>query len=445
MNYLNLVTVPRRQSVIALATFLGVLCSQGAVTAADAREGVVQQKSIVGRMAALPPGFLLHRDGETWRLLPPLADVYSEDLIVAVPAGAINSKSRKVRLTMLSDLARTSPYPVLESAVVLHETDLDLDFTLDRGRVDVTNIDRMGEEAKVHVRFQKQVWELTLGPKARVAFELYGRWPAGMPFSKNPKPEQTPTLDVVLLVKEGQVSLKADGKEFAMHAPPGIAYFHWDSVPPFDDAPRRLETLPNWAKIQISLPADAAADLATLIKVISGRAKAKPSSIEEALGEILNEDSPGARRIAVYGLGATDDLPRLFDALSSNKFPDVRDVSVIALRHWIGRGEGQDIKLYDALIKKGLSEKHATVVLQLLHSFSDKEKGSPATYETLIELLGHESPAVRHLANWHLTRLVTAKAAKDINYDPLASPEEREKAAAEWKKLIPAGKLPPKD
>ena len=394
------------------------------VSAAHPPEGFMQEKAVAGRTALVPPGLLLHREGQNnaWHLLAPGAEVYSEDLIVALPAGIINSKNRNVRLTLLSDLARISPYPVLESAVVLHETDLDLDFTIDRGRVDVTNTQK-GAESKIRVRFQKQVWDLTLGDKAKVAFELYGRWPAGMHFSKTPKPDEAPTLDLVLIVKEGKVTLKAGGKEFAMAPPPEAAYFHWDSVPPFDDTPMRLTELPKWASPKPwkgQFPAFTG-DLASLARVIASRSRERPTSVEEALSTLLASESEPARHIAVYGLGALDDLPRLIDALSMNKSADVRDVSVIALRHWIGRGEGQDMKLYDALIKKGFSEKNATRVMQLMHSFGNVAKASRATYETLIEFLTHENAAVRQLAHWHLIRLApTAKIA----YDPLGSPDE---------------------
>jgi HEAT repeat protein len=262
-----------------------------------------------------------------------------------------------------------------------------------------------------------------------------------MHFSKTPKPGESPTIDVVLIVKEGNVSLKADGKEFAMSAPPGVAYFHWDSVPPFDDMPKRLKSLPDWTKPIEQVPTKNLVEIANLLKAIATRARENPGSIEEVLASFITEDNPSVRRMAVYGLGAIDDLPRLIDALSSSKFPDVRDVTVIALRHWIGRGEGQDMKLYDALVKKGYSENHAARVMQLLHSFGDKAKASPATYETLIDLLNHENPAVRQLAHWHLTRLVPTAT---ISYDPLGTPEERQAAVAKWKELIPAGQLPPR-
>jgi hypothetical protein len=436
MSYLNLLTVPRRQSVLALAAFVGVLCLPRHVPATDNAEPPFQQKKIVGRAAAIP-GALLHKDGNSWRLIAPLADIYEDDLIVAVPAGAINSKSRNVRLTLLSDLVRTSPYPVLESAVILHDTPLDLDFTLDRGRVDVSNIARMGE-AKIKVHIQKQVWELTLGEKAKVAFELFGRWPAGIPFSKAPKPDEAPTIDVVMVVKEGDVSLKADGKEYAMTAPPGAAYFHWDSVPPSDEGTRIIKELPRWTKIQISV--NSATEITKLARLLFSKVRDN-STVEDALASTLNDDSASFRRMAVYGLAAIDDLPRLIEVLAASKHADTRDNSVIALRHWIGRGEGQDIKLYDALVKKGYPEKDANTIMQLLHSFSDEQKARPATYEALIELLNHENPVVRHLANWHLARLVPTA---NVAFDSLASEADRKTGVDAWKKEIPAGKLPTK-
>jgi hypothetical protein len=438
MNYLHLST-PRRFGILAIAGVLGVFCAQQCLAAAPPPVGSFpRQKAVVAR-AALLPGALLRRDGDAWKPLLPQAEIYDGDLIVGFPAGLINSKDRNVRLVLLSDLARISPYPVLESAVILHETDLDLDFTLDRGRVDLANMRRTGE-SKVRIRFQKQVWELTLGEKARVAFELYGRWPAGTSFSKTPKPDESPTIDVVMLVKVGSVHLKADGKEYEMAAPPGAAYFHWDSVPPFDDTPQFLKSLPKWTEPISQLPN--MADIVGLINTIRKRAQEKSSSLEDAISSMLTDDSPATRRIAVYGLGALDDLPQLIDTLSTSKIPDVRDTCVIALRHWIGRGQGQDQKLYAALLKKGFSESQATKFMQLLHSFGNQQKASPGTYETLIDLLQNENPAIRELASWHLTRLVPK--GQDIKFDALATAEERQKGYEKWKELIPAGKLPPK-
>jgi hypothetical protein len=77
-------------------------------------------------------------------------------------------------------------------------------------------------------------------------------------------------------------------------------------------------------------------------------------------------------------------------------------------------------------------------VLQLLHSPFDPK--DPVTYQTLIAYLQHDRLAIRQLARWHLYRLVPQGAK--IAYDPYGTPEQRAKAAREWKELIPDGELP---
>src|SRR5262245_26035376 len=78
-----------------------------------------------------PAGSLLYRQasGKAWQTLKPQDAVSSGDLLVALPGAALDSKNGAVRLALLSDLAQLSPYPVLESAVVVHENPaVDLDF-----------------------------------------------------------------------------------------------------------------------------------------------------------------------------------------------------------------------------------------------------------------------------------------------------------------------------
>jgi hypothetical protein len=148
-----------------------------------------------------------------------------------------------------------------------------------------------------------------------------------------------------------------------------------------------------------------------------------------------------ARRLEVYVFGATDDLPQLVQCLTDAKHADVRDAAIGALRHWIGRGPGQDQKVYDLLVtQEKYKPTQAEVVMQLLHSPFQADE--PETYQTLIDYLRHDNLAVRELARWHLSRL--APAGKDIAYDAAGTAEERAKAYNKWKELIPEGKLPPK-
>src|SRR5262249_39414632 len=150
-----------------------------------------------------------------------------------------------VRLTFLSDLEGSSPFPVLESAVALHAA-ADFEFSLDRGRVELVSRKDKGT-AKVKVHFRKTMWELTLEPGSRVSLELYGRWPRGIFFNRDDKMREEPTAELVLIVLKGGVELKAANRQLALQAPPGPAFFHWDSVAGADQAAQRLAKLPEWA------------------------------------------------------------------------------------------------------------------------------------------------------------------------------------------------------
>ena len=80
--------------------------------------------------------------------------------------------------------------------------------------------------------------------------------------------------------------------------------------------------------------------------------------------------------------------------------------------------------------------------MQLLHGFGDDDLKQPETYEALISYLGSERLSLRELAYWHLRRLVPA--GREIAYDPLAPKDKREAGIKAWRRLVPAGELPPK-
>jgi hypothetical protein len=61
----------------------------------------------------------------------------------------------------------------------------------------------------------------------------------------------------------------------------------------------------------------------------------------------------------------------------------------------------------------------------------------------LIDYLKSDNQAVRGLAQWHLRRLVPA--GRNIYFNPGGSVAERQKAFDAWKKLVPDGKMPPRE
>jgi hypothetical protein len=202
--------------------------------------------------------------------------------------------------------------------------------------------------------------------------------------------------------------------------------------------PEFLKELPPWAA---GRPTEEQQKL--MAKAARFRQLAVEKSLGEAIDAFLNSDDPVERRAALTLMAATDDLKRLAAAMAGAKHTDVWDNGVLALRHWIGRGPGQDQKLYKGLIEIGkLPPAHADTFVQLLHSFSPEELEEPTLYQGLLKQLESERLGIRGLAYWHLTRL--APDGKKFGYDPLAEPAKREEALKRWRALIPPGKLPPK-
>jgi hypothetical protein len=422
-----------------------IVAGAARAVAEQAKSAAPERRTAVAKLAS-PSATLVAREGpgKDWRLLKQQEAIHSGDLLVGLPGAVLETSNGAVRLSLLEDIAQVTPFPVIESAVVLHDTPgVDLDFTLDRGRVEVVNRKAKGS-ARVRVRFHQETWELTLAdPGSEVALEIYGRWARGARFTKTPAPEDVPTTDLVLLVLKGPVDLKAGSRQHAMSAPPGPAYFHWDNLVGQDAGPSRLERLPDWADPKASLPPEAKTRVENAkagIERLRQRLLSKP--VAAALAETLQQENDA--QLAVYAMGALDDLPRLVDALGDARRGDVRENAVTALRHWIGRGPGQDLKVYQMLVEaKKYPPGQAEIVMQLLHSLGDADLSRTETYEALIAYLGHDKVAIRELAKWHLYRLAAA-VAKDIPYDAAAPAAERERAIARWKKLLEEGKLPPK-
>jgi uncharacterized protein (TIGR03000 family) len=389
-------------------------------------------------------GALLRRaaEGKPWQPVAAKEGIPAGDLIIGIDVGAaVVSKNGAVRMVFRGDFNGNSPLPVLETAVILDEAaDVDLAVTLDRGRIDLVNTRQKGE-AKVRVRVRDKTAVFVLdAPGARVTIEIYGRWASGAPFTKDLKPGDGPALGVAVLAVNGVVELQGKTARVELRAPPGYALLHGDNLTTFDPVPMFVEKLPEWADDSV------VTERGQRLKAILGRFRklVVEKGVAEALDTFIKSKDENDRRTAVIVMGALDDLPRLAEALLSAKTPDVWDAAVKALRHWIGRAPGQDQKLYHGLIERhGYKPAEAEKVMQLLHSFSDQEVAQPELYEVLINNLNDEKLCVRGLAHWHLVRL--APAGKKIAYDPLASKEDRNRAIAEWRKLIPSGKLPPED
>jgi hypothetical protein len=386
--------------------------------------------------------------GEPFKRTTANATLYSRDLLLALPGSqaVIVPNSKNVNLMLYGNLPELSDSPVLDSAVILHDTSAyDLDFTLLRGRVVLSNEKKEGE-AKVWLRTERAGVQLTLHePGDRVAIEIYGRWAPGVPFTLKGGPRHQPLTLWNVYVLKGKLDIKAGKNEFRMAEPPGRAHFHGDSVSgPDEEGPQPLKEAPPWA--------DAKALNSPVIKMGQEVGRTYRKIIDETpqneqVATLLaaaekDENKDRAlmlRRMLVFALAAMDDVDDVAKLLNESKLPEVRKTAVIALRHWIGGRPGRDEKLYDALMNDvRFTRGEAETLMQLLHSPFDPEQAE--TYETLIAYLSHRRQAVRELAYWHLVRL--APAGRKIPFDASAPAAERSKSVAAWEKLIPPGTIP---
>jgi hypothetical protein len=378
--------------------------------------------------------------GAPWQTVTKSGDLRTEETILGLPGAALET-NKQVRLTLLGDLDRNSPFPVYEAAVILHESpDFDLDFTLERGRVSFTNMKEKGS-ARVRFRFIDQVWEATLQePGSKIELLLYGRCASGMAFKKKADHQNVPHFDMDLVVVAGKVLLTHhNGLENRMHAPPGPAFMDWNNLTGGVPSPQKLETLPAW--VAEDTTSEHGKEKAARLEAFR-KAVLEKKSLDAAIDATLKSEDKLRQRGGIVMLGATDNLEKLSEVLAKSDDPEVWNQAVITARHWIGRAPGQEMKLYQVFTEKvKMKPVHAETILQLLHSFDEAALKNPETYDMLINYLNHDRLGIRGLAYWHLRRLVP-EGAKSIKYSPNDPPEAREKAIAEWKKLIPSGTVP---
>jgi hypothetical protein len=371
-------------------------------------------------------GVLLAASEASWRPVKAGSEIAAGTQLCALFEAVLAPKNRNVEVRLLGDVGEHGPLPVMEAAVTMRESaKADCEFDLLRGVVVLTNQKKLGP-VRVRVVVQGEPLEVTLQePGSRVAMELYGRHAPGAARLK----EDNPAIFLLAFVSKGAVMLAHSDKSVMLKAPPGPALFQWDSV---------------FKQPAVEFVKDAGAMVRSAEeKKRFARMSAAAGRLPDqaALAGLLRSADPLERKVGVTALGATDDLAGLFAALGDEKHADVRDHAVVVLRHWLGRSPGQVKRLHQGLTARKLSDTQAMSLLQLIVGFDGQERQQPQTYGLLIDYLKHEKLPVRHLAHWHLVRLVPE--GRKIAYDPAAPPAQREQGYDRWRKFIPAGSLPP--
>jgi hypothetical protein len=404
------------------------------------RPAVQGERKVVGKYqspANTDPSVLLAWSDEKtgWHRLFHGNPVASEDPLVSLPGYHSTVAVSGVEVVLAGDLNDQMPVVILESAAVLHaNAEVDLDLTLDRGRITLVNRKPEGT-AKVLLRFDDITWFLTLlEPGTRVTATL-GSLPK-VAFSKDPDKLDIPLHALALKVVKGQAYVKGGlVQHLAREKGPG---YYWDNI---DNVPEpREHALPLWFQ---EVPARSRErDWTPALAGLSQSLKNARDTVDVVLSEKLKDPEPLTRILSVFCLGATSDLPALLEALADERQVEVRVAAINVLRHWISLRSENEQKLYQALTKKYKSAT-AEIIMILLHNYSAASLRRPETYEQLIEWLKSDKLPIRQLAHWQLYQLpATHDIAVRIPYDPAEGIEQREAAYQLWRRAVPNGKLP---
>lgn len=369
-------------------------------------------------------------DQSAWkRLAPEKGRVFTNDRLLMLPGarGEVRFDSG-VHLQLwgnLPEFAKLS-IPVLETLVTLNgRSGFDLDFTLDRGRVLLTNHKSAGP-ATVRVRFRDQAWDLTLpDADAEVSMELVGMC---LPYSKGMESQEA-EVDVALLVLKGPVSLKVRPEEQLLQPTTLVV---WDNSPGAPRQTRHLGRLPEWAVARVLPATPAARDASQALETIGNLSTTKTMDI--VLAESLRANEPALRVLSVRCLAALDEVGALLDLLSDAKRADLRNAAVDGLIHVLGVNPQGDAELAAAARGKNYPDIQIATIHQLLHGFSAEQWNLPATRMVVVEYLQHEKLTIRQLALSLLLRKIPE--GQRIGFDPTADPRKRERAYDEWKTLV---------
>jgi hypothetical protein len=384
----------------------------------------------VGRAILVPPAVLLQRpaDRETWQRLKPQARVFSNDYLVSLPGYQSELRMDSgVHLILWGNLPEFSRFPpVLESAVVLHASpDVDLDLTLEHGRIVLSNHKKQGA-ARIRLRFLDEAWDLTLPDQnTEVAAELVG---ICLPYSKEPGGD--PELHLALLGLKGQTEVKIRYEQYLLPSPSMLT---WDNVAGAARSPVPLPRPPDWWTSTVPLKTPMQAPLEGLTNRLGIK------NIDVAIAEAKNFPDSSSRVLALRCLGAMGNYSGLLDCLADDKHADVRTVAIEELRHLLGLDAKNDDKLRKALKQKNYSDGQGQTILQLVHGFAPEQWANPTLRSTAVEYLMHEKLAIRQLTHSLLQAL--EPDGRKIPYDPAGDSDSRERGYEAWKKLVLGAKL----
>jgi hypothetical protein len=409
-----------------------------------------------------PPSILVSRKAgdEPWHRLKPGARVSAGDKLVSLPGYVSEVRlDSGVHLLLRGHVPEFSLFPDMnylqESALVLHKSkDTDADLTLQCGRLYVSNHKNKGAAAVVHLRFEKEIWTLTLRPGTEVVVDLLKRYRGDVDYLKG----EPPVATLHLLVLQGKAGLSAGEQHYPdLSAPPGPAYFQWSNKGAGLRGPLKQESVPIFFRLVLPIDPNKNPDAEKMEQALKQLSLRMPADKDPSvvLEEVLQKgNDPVPHRLAIYCLGALDEINALLDVLGDTDVVHAREreTAIFTLRRWLGRDARNGSKLFDPKTKTGIlkdkkmyTTSEAETIFALLHDFSEEEIFAVETYDKLARELVSTKVAIAELARWHLYRLAKIQGVSIPSIDKFnaATPRDvREVAYSEVKNKIDKGELP---
>jgi hypothetical protein len=418
------------------------------------------QEKEVGQYVALKewgPSVLLTRRGENnpWAPLRPEKKIVTAHDLLSLPGYRSEVLlDSGVQLTLWGNIPEFcgEPPTLLESAAMLNapEPGTDLDVTLEWGRIKVANHKKTKEPAHVRLRFERQVWDLTLAaPDGEAVVELWSRLPhadeavkrkqlaltLGLFTSKAVTLHRNKPDETLELADHTRVAwASGNPKLFQTVLPEKPVWWAKPPDPKNDALADLMISLDDWSAKLGGVSDEPAA---------AGPKKGSTADDSGLVTTILKEEGKSAdqafRELGMYFLAALNEPGFLVSRLEDGKSPRVRRAAAHALRCYLSRGADRSAKLRDYLKVKADSPEKAALILTLLHPFPPDQLRDPAARQKIIQQLvadlNDDSLAVREMASWHLEGLAP-QTAKKIAYNAAADAGQRQQVVAEWQKEL---------
>ncbi len=390
--------------------------------------------------------FQIGAKGDWQKLGGKFRDVATNRPLMSLPGcRSTVTLAKNVRLDVWGNLPEFWPN-IYESAVILHSHDkLDLDVSLLRGRIVVSNMNE-NRPVTIRVRIENPAFvgkqdyaDVQLEKQGEVALERWFYYPRNEGFFDDPRDpgRKGPITDVVAIALKGMARFKSGDVTVAISPNTGIL---WNNQKGLGD-PFTLGGKPAWAEgvgqpaqnVDAKVFAESIKFRDEMLKILGSR------EVYVALAELLNRKEAAPRQLALRCYGALGDLPRLLEALEQEEKPELRLWAIDVLRNWIAATRDNDYKLVEVL-EPNYQQNGSKIILELLHSVSETDSQKPETYERLIEFLDSPHLVIRELAAWHLYKMVPQ--GKSIPWSAAAPAPQRQATQRIWTQLIPRGRLP---